>query len=83
MADYTPLPVPDLAGKTKPVGSELSEKQQEMYKVVLEYFDSDDYVLPEEDTEAKEEEVGKLMEADKFWLVRVPCQSTASCLALT
>lgn len=64
MPDYLPLPVPDLAGKIKPQGTDLTEPQQEKYEAVLKHFDTEDYRLP-----GTSDDEGKLTEVEKFWLV--------------
>ena len=49
-----------------------------MYQAVLKHFDRDDYVLLEASSdENSQEEAGKLIEAEKFWLVSVHLVSLA------
>ncbi|THH27619.1 hypothetical protein EUX98_g6573 [Antrodiella citrinella] len=64
MPDHLPLPVPDLADKAKPHGTDLTEEQRELYDAVLKHFDAEDCMLPG----VSSDEEGRLTEAEKFWL---------------
>ena len=59
-------PVPDLAGKAKPQGGDLSPAHQKELDEVLAHFDNPDYKLP-----VKDEQDATLTEEEKFWLVRL------------
>lgn len=67
MPDHVPIPPPNLQGKVKPLGTDLTPAQKEIYETVLKHFDSEDYRLPGE--AESDEEAGKLKEVEKFWLV--------------
>ncbi|KAF7796475.1 hypothetical protein EIP86_007652 [Pleurotus ostreatoroseus] len=56
-------PVPDLKGKTKPQGTDLTPDQQKAVDAVLAHFSKEDYELP-----GGKDGAGKLMEEEKFWL---------------
>lgn len=58
-------PVPDLKGKTKPQGTDLTPDQQKAVDAVLAHFSKEDYELP-----GGKDGAGKLMEEEKFWLAR-------------
>ena len=57
-------PVPDLAGVTKPQGTDLTLAQQKAVDEVLAYFSKPDYELA-----SVKEGDKKLREEEKFWLV--------------
>ena len=59
-------PVPDLAGKTKQQGTDLTPAQQKAIDEVLAHFSKPEYELP-----GVKEGDAKLKEEEKFWLVRV------------
>lgn len=60
-------PVPDLTGKTKPQGQDLTAAQQKAVDEVLAHFSKEDYQLP-----LKEVGDGALTDEEKFWLVCLP-----------
>lgn len=64
MATYEPAPVPNLADKTKPQGTDLTPKQQAELDKVLAHFSNPDYKLPQVDAENS-----TLSDEEKFWLV--------------
>ncbi|KAG0695606.1 CRAL TRIO domain-containing protein [Suillus ampliporus] len=59
MSIHVPLPVPDTASPP----SELSDKEQSLYDIVLEHFSAADYTLPDVD-----QEKAVLTVDEKFWL---------------
>ncbi|CAL1716866.1 unnamed protein product [Somion occarium] len=63
MATYEPAPVPNLADKTKPQGTDLTPKQKEALDKVLAHFSDPDYKLPQVDAENS-----TLSDEEKFWL---------------
>ncbi|KAJ3530524.1 hypothetical protein NM688_g7694 [Phlebia brevispora] len=57
------IPVPDLKGKTKQQGADLTPVQQQAADAVLAHFTKEDYELP-----GGQDGSGKLTEEEKFWL---------------
>ena len=58
-----PAPVPNLSGVVKPQGTDLTDNQRKVADTIIAHLSAPDYEIPGQ-------EDGKLMEAEKFWLVR-------------
>jgi hypothetical protein len=70
-SEEEPGVAPGAAGSSSSSSSTLTEAQTAMHKKTLEHFQSESYKIPGIEN-------GELLEAEKFWLVRVFFSSNMS-----